>query len=453
MKRIIILTTTAALFGSCSVYKSYKTPEVQAEQIAGQAFELPDSASAIPYSDTFFTDSNLQELIHKAIQRNADLQIANLSIEQAEAMLMTSKLAYLPSFMLSPEGSVSSFDRSKAAWSYNLPVNAQWEIDLSGRLRNNKEQARSRLLQSQTYKKLVQTQLVAAVANSYYTLIMLDQQLKITEECIANQKSNLDAIIAMKEAGMQTEAAVNQATASYFNVQTSGKDLAKQIRMVENSIALLINETPAPIKRSSYLPEPLSGTALEEGISLNALANRPDVKNAEFMLRENFYGVNAAHSAFYPSITLGGLAGWTNNAGGMIANPGKLLLSAVGSIAQPLFNKGVNIANLKIAKARYEQSLLAFHQTLLNAGVEVNDALISCQNSKEKISLRQKQVEANLKALNNSSELMKYSSATYLEVLYAENTYLQSRLMQVADWFEGVQGEINLYKALGGGIE
>lgn len=171
------------------------------------------------------------------------------------------------------------------------------------------------------------------------------------------------------------------------------------------------------------------------------------------MLRENFYGVNAAHSAFYPSLTLGGMAGWTNNAGGMIANPGKLLLSAVGSIAQPLFNKGMNIANLKIAKARYEQSLLGFHQTLLNAGVEVNDALISCQNSKEKISLREKQVEANEKALNNSTELMKHSSTTYLEVLYAENAYLQSRLMQVADWFEGVQGEISLYKALGGGVE
>lgn len=452
MKRIITIATVAALFSSCSIYKNYKAPEVESNQILGSSIELPDSASAIPVWKSVFVDKNLQNLIQKALESNADLRIAQLSVEQSEAMLLTAKLAYLPSFMFNPEGNISSFDRSKASYSYNLPVNAQWEIDLFGKLRNNKEQNKAFLLQSKEYKKLIQTQLIAAVANSYYTLLMLDQQLMITNQCIENQKKNLEVIIAMKEAGMQTEAAVNQATASYYSVQTSGKDLAKQIRIIENNIALLINHAPGQIIRSNYADTPILNNTFREGISLAALSNRPDVKKAEYILRGSFYGVNAAHSAFYPSITLGGVAGWTNNAGGMIANPGKLLLSAIGSLTQPLFNKGINIANLKIAKAKYEQSMLAFHQTLLNAGVEVNDALISCQNSSDKSEIRQKQVDANEKALNNSIELMKHSSTTYLEVIYAENAYLQSKLLQVADWFEGIQGQINLYKALGGGV-
>ncbi|MGL5772587.1 MAG: TolC family protein [Bacteroidales bacterium] len=452
MKHILSIAASAFLLSSCSIYSSYKSPEI-APLAVDQSFGSgsQDTLLTAPEWNQVFTDPNLQVLLTKALTSNVDLQVAALSVEQSEALLRTAKLAYLPSFMLAPEGGVMSLDKSKAAYSYNLPVNAQWEIDLFGKLRNSKEQTRSALMQTLEYKKLLQTQVIAALANNYYTLVMLDKQLQITQECVANQKQNLDVIIAMKEAGMQTEAAVNQASANLLNVQASEKDIQKQIRLIENAISLLINEAPERIERTGFGQSGLNTIALSDEIAFVTLANRPDVRQAEYALRESFYGVNTARSAFYPSITLGGTAGWTNSAGGMISNPGQLLLSAIGSLTQPLFNKGINQANLKISKARYEQTKLQFHQALLNAGVEVNDALILCQNSRDKLEIRSRQVEANQKALDNSLELMKHSSNTYLDVLYAEITLLQSRLVQVSDWFEGVQGKITLYKALGGG--
>lgn len=452
MKHILSIAASALLLSSCSIYSSYKQTEIAPLTVDPyQDTTYRDTIRVAPQWNQVFTDVNLQALLTKALTSNIDLQIASLSIEQSEALLRTARLAYLPSFMLAPEGGVMSLDKSKASYSYNLPVNAQWEIDLFGKLRNSKEQTRSALLQTKEYKKLLQTQVIAALANNYYTLVMLDKQLQITQECVANQKQNLDVIIAMKEAGMQTEAAVNQASANLYNVQASEKDIQKQIRIIENAISLLINETPERITRTDFYQIKGIPVQLNDEVAVVSLSNRPDVRQAEYALRESFYGVNAARSAFYPSLTLGGTAGWTNSAGGFISNPGQLLLSAIGSLTQPLFNKGINQANLKISKARYEQSKLQFHQTLLSAGVEVNDALVLCQNSQSKLIIRQKQVEANQRALDNSLELMKHSSNTYLDVLYAEITLLQSRLVSVSDWFEGVQGKITLYKALGGG--
>lgn len=452
MKQILIVIFIIFILSGCSTYKTFKTPETDIGNVCGDNVDLQDPLSEeVPSRQEMFPDIFLQQLIEKGIASNTDLQIARLNIEQAAASLRASKLAYLPSFALVPEGNITKAEGEKTVYSYNLPLTTQWEIDLSGRLRNSKEQARAVMMQSNEYARMVQTQLVASIANNYYTLIMLDEQLRITRESIHNQKENLEVITAMKEAGMQTEAAVNQATADYYNIMSSEKDLEKQIQIVENSIALLINETPHAIPRSSIDINDSVTTNVAGAVSLVTLANRPDVKEAEYALRRNFYGINVARSAFYPSIVLSGSAGWTNNTG-VISNPGSMLLSAIGSLTQPLFSRGTNQANLKIAKSQYEQSLLTFEKTLLVAGSEVNNALVQCQKSAEKLELRQKQVNANESALTNSTELMKYSSTTYLEVLIAQSTLLQSRLMYVSDWYEGVQGQIDLYKALGGGI-
>lgn len=449
--KIIILATTICMISSCSLYKTFKSPDIQVDNICGENVATQDSSLNTPAAwREVFIESSLQQLIAKGIASNTDLQIARLNIEQAEAKLLSSKLAYLPSFALNLEGSVGKAG-SNSSSSYNLPLTTQWELDVFGKLRNSKEQARSSVMQSQQYAQMVQTQLVASIANTYYTLVMLDEQLKITKECIKNQKDNLDVIIAMKEAGMQTETAVNQATANYYSILSSAQDIEKQIRITENSMALLVNEPPHVIQRAVI--DNSDGILIDynKAIPLNALSNRPDVKEAEYALSLSFYGVNVARSAFYPSISLSGSVGWTNNLGA-ITNPGGLLLSAIGSLTQPLFNRGLNQANLKIAKSQYEQSMLRFEKSLLVAGNEVNDALTYCQNSALKKELRQKQVEANEMAFVNSTELMKHSSTTYLEVLIAQNSLLQSKLMQVSDWMEGVQGQINLYKALGGGV-
>ena len=450
MNRVIFIAAASMLsLGSCSLYRTFEAPAVQTENIAGDAVKLQDASAEIPSWRTLFADQHLQALIEKGLESNSDLQILRLKIEQAEAALTASKLAYLPSLAIAAEGGVSKFNGSTAQ-TYHLPLVTQWELDLFGKIRNSKEQAKSTLLQSAAYEQMVQTQLVASIANGYYTLVMLDDQIRIVRQTIANLKENLAVIIELKKAGMQSEAAVNQATANYFSVQTSEEDLQKQLKIVENSIALLINETPHAMRRSAYNECTALNVELKDKISLTALANRPDVKVAEYNLRRDFYGVNVARAAFYPSISLGGSVGWTNNVGAVV-NPGELLLSAIGSLTQPIFNKGVNRANLKIAHAQYDQSLISFEKALLVAGNEVNDALTECQSSAAKRILRKHQITANEQAVANSIELMKHSSATYLEVLFAQNALLQSQLEDVSDWFEGVRGSVNLYKSLSGG--
>ena len=453
MKRIVTIAVITLVLNSCGIYTKYSSPEeVQTENLCGAELELKDSSAVyIPSWKGMFSDPLLNALIEKGLSANADLAIARLNIEQTEAMLTSAKLSYLPSFMLSPQGSVSSFDGGKASQSYSLPLTSSWEVDVFGKLRNSKEQAKAVVEQSQEYSQMVQIQLISHIANTYYTLVMLDEQLKISEETVLNFKKSVDVTQSLKEAGMQTEAAVQQATATYYEVQLSVKELKRQIRNMENALCLLLNETPQRIERAVLKNQDLSAE-LSDGISLVALSNRPDVRHAELVLKQSFYGINSARSAFYPSLVLSGSAGWTNNVGAII-NPGQMLLSAVGSLTQPLFNAGVNQTNLKIAKSTYEQSLISFQYALLKAGNEVNDALILCQTSQEKEVLRAQQVQSLQQAVEITQELMNSGSAIYLEVLITQNTLLQARLFQVSDWFEYMQGKIDLYKALGGGVE
>ena len=213
-------------------------------------------------------------------------------------------------------------------------------------------------------------------------------------------------------------------------------DLKEQINQTQNSLSLILAEVPHDIQRGKLAGQQLPET-FATGIPLQMLSNRPDVRSAELSLAQAFYSTNAARSAFYPSITLGGSAGWTNSAGSMIVNPGKLLASVFGSLTQPLFNKGANIAQLKIAKAQQEEASLAFQQTLLAAGSEVNDALT--------------QVPSLENAARSTRLLMQHGNTTYLEVLTAQQTLLNAQLSQVANRFTEIQGVITLYQALGGG--
>lgn len=454
MKKILLIATSAIVISSCSTYSRYKSPELEIENIYGQDVMLEhDTIVTAPSWREVFVDEPLRALIDSALLENSDLQIARLNIEQSEAMLLSSKLAYVPSFAIGADGGLYKPQDIDLMKTYSVPLTMQWEIDLFGKLRNSKEQAKSSLLRSKEYSRGVQSQLISSIANSYYTLLMLDEQLAITAECVKNQKDNLEAMKAMKDAGMQTQMAVNQAEASYYGVLSSEKDLQKQIRVVENSISLLINKAPNTIARSSFMDHGSVEIVPSNTLPVSMLSSRPDVKEAEYTLRTNFYGVNVARAAFYPSINLSAGASWTNNNFGMMVNPATFLLSAVGSLAQPIFSKGLNRANLKVAKAQYEQAKLAFEKSILTAGSEVNNALIACSNSDAKVEYRQKQVEANRLAYSNSCDMMKYSSTTYLDVLVSQNMLLQSQLLQVADWFEGVQGRVNLYKALGGGVE
>ena len=371
-------------------------------------------------------------------------------VREAEALLTSSKLAYLPSVSLTPQGTIKSIEGNSPTKTYNLAASADWELDIFGRLTNAKREAKAVLEQSQAYKQAVQTQLIATIANSYYTLLMLDKQLDISRRTAEIWAENLRVMKALKKAGQTTEMAVAQIEASKLSVDASLLSLEQQITEVENSLSSLLGVVPQRIDRSTLDMQSFPDT-LSVGVPLQLLQRRPDVRQSEAALAEAFYTTNRAYSAFYPAITLSGSAGWTNAAGAIISNPGEWLFSAVGALVQPLFNRGQNIANLKVAKARQEEALLTFRQTLLNAGTEVNDALLQWQVARRRLDLDRQQIISLQSAVRSSELLMRHSSQNYLEVLTARQTLLDAELSAVSDRFEEIQGVINLYHALGGG--
>ena len=397
-----------------------------------------------------FTEPQLVSLIETALEQNADLRTANLNVVQAEAQLKAARLAFLPSLTVGAEGQLSKTKGQPTQKTYNIPVSMQWEVDLAGRLRGEKREAVATYWSTAEMERAVRLQLIATVATHYYTLAMMDEQLAVTRENISNAKQTVEVMQTLKEVGIQNEAAVSAARATWLNVAAQEKTLLQQIQTTENAIRVLVGKQLESIGRTGF------GNA---GVSMNdsatyqlaTLANRPDVKAAEYALKAQTAQVDVARAAFYPQLTISASLGWTNLVGEVV-NPGQILLSAIGSLVQPLFNKGQNRANLRMAKAQQEQALVTFNQALLVAGTELNDALTACRLSSERLALRQQEVAAAERAYEVSKDVMQNSSSTYLEVLTAQQSLLQSRLSLTTDRFDLIQGRINLFKALGGEI-
>lgn len=441
------------LLGSCGIYTRYEKQSDAPDNLFGSidsTIVATDTTcmGTLPWRE-LFADVRLQALIEEGLRNNTDLASAQLRIEEAEATLHSAKLALLPSFALSPEGSISSFDGGKATKAYSLPLTASWELDVFGKMRNAREQAKALYAQSKDYEQAVRSQLIAGIANTYYTLLMLDEQLRISQETKLSWTETVETTKALMEAGQATEAAVSQMEASVAAIDASILDLEEQINSTENSMAQLLSTTPRHIERGvldgQQMPEKLN-----IGMPIGLLANRPDVRSAERQVEQAFYGVNQARSAFYPQIVLSGSAGWTNSAGSFIQNPAKFLASAVGAITQPLFARGQLTGQLKIAKAQQEEAQLSFQQALLNAGIEVNDALTQCQVAKRKAEVYESQVASLQKAYESTRLLMEHGTTTYLEVLTAQQSLLNAQLTQTANRFSEIQSVVTLYNALGG---
>ena len=455
MRKHLYIIGVVLTCSSCGIYTNYHQQETLPDNLFGEEVSIDTTKVSLGELSwkNLFADEQLQALIEKGLQNNTDLQSARLRVKQAEATMLSAKLALLPSFALAPQGTISSFDKHEAVETYNLPLTASWQFSLfGGDVRNAKKQAQALLEQSRDYEQAVQTQLIAGIANIYYTLQMLDAQLSISEETERSWGESVKSTRALMNAGMANEAAVSQMEAAHLGVQSSILDLKEQINQVENSLSLLLAEPVHRIDRTSWRESSLiCAEQLSIGLPVQLLANRPDVRAAERALESAFYATNVARSSFYPSVTLSGSAGWTNSAGGAIVNPGKFLASAVGSLTQPLFAQGRIVGQYKIAKAQQEQASLAFQQALLNAGAEVSEALVACQTSLEKSALFDKQVLALQKAYQSTSLLMKHGNTTYLEVLTAQQSLLSAQLQQTANRFKQNQNLVNLYQALGGG--
>ena len=459
--QISVLVCSTVLLSGCRVYSNYERPErIQTEglyrdAVTGETLAATDTTSLgnMPWQQVF-VEPQLQSLISKALENNADLRTADLAIEQVKAGLRVSRLAYLPSLALGPNGAISSYDGGKATKTYSLPVQASWQIGALGSLRNAKKQAEMTLLQTKAARQAAQTSIIAAVANLYYTLQMLDEQLRTSEETCVLWDKNVIAMEAMwKVGGLTNSAAVAQAKANLLQLRGNVATIKESIASAENALCVLLHEPPHAIERGAFRGSSLPAT-LSVGVPLQLLSGRPDVRQAEYNLAAAFYATNEARANFYPSLTISGSAGWTNSAGGYVVNPAKVLASAMASLTMPLFANGQLTANLKIKKANQEAACLAFEKQLLTAGQEVSDALSAYQTANEREELAQQQVEQLQLAVESTNALFTHGNSTsYIETLTAQQTLLSAQLSLISNRFDKVQAVVSLYQALGGGRE
>ena len=453
MKKILILTAVATLLGSCGLYGKYKPQETVPANLYGEEVVITDSTSLADLSwREMFTDAKLQALIDTALVRNVDLKTIRLNVEKAEAAMIPAKLAYLPSIGLAPQGGFNyvGMNGGVTTKTYTAPASASWELDFFGKLTNTKRKAKATLEQTRDSEQAAKTKLIAGVATTYYSLLMLDEQLKIAQATEKNWEETVKTARAMKKAGMMNEAGLAQTEATYYNISTTVLTLKESVNEAQNALCLLLAKTPQYIERGS-LSEAVLPENISVGVPVSILSRRPDVRAAEHELEGAFYDTNKARASFYPQISLSGTAGWTNSIGGAIINPGEFVGSAILSLVQPIFNKGALIANLKVMKANQEIALLNFKKAILKAGNEVNLALDKYQTAKAKSDFYAKQVSTLEVAANSTKLLMKYGNTTYLEVLTAQTTLLNAQLNQVSNKFVEIQSMIELYRALGGG--
>lgn len=454
MKKIIYITLCAFVLSSCNIYRQYERPEVDVQD----SYRLPDSSSVtdtvsiadLSWTD-IYTDPNLQTLINYGLENNTDLLVAMERVKEAQAALKSAKLSFLPSVSLNPQGGLS-YTGGATSWSYDASVAASWEIDLFGKLLNNKRKAQVVLLQNEEYKQAVRTQLIATIADFYFNLLALDKQLNIYTMTEKSWAVSVETIKAMKEGGMTNEAAVVQYEAYHASIAAAIPDIKAAIMKQENALSALLGNYPDVIARGN-IDEQKIDFDIQAGVPLQLLSNRPDVKSAEYKLASMYYSTNEARSAFYPNIVIGGTAGWTNVIGGTIVNPGQFLASALASLTQPIFYRGANKARLEIAKAQEEEARLQFRQSLLNASMEVSNALITYDAELQKEVERERQIEALYKAVEYTNELLKLGTSTYLEVLDAQQSLLNALLSKTDDQLNKLNAVTSLYHALGGGRE
>ena len=458
MKKLLTIMSATLLLSSCGLYNKYERPDVNITGLVRDTASVSDTLAVrdtanfgnLPWREVF-TDPQLQALIEQGLENNVDLLNAALNVKMVEAQLTAAKLAFVPSFTFSPQGTLSSWDGSKTTKTYSLPVQASWSLDLFGNLLSQKRSAQTALLATKDYQLVVKTQVIANIANMYYTLLMLDRQLEIVNEMSGVTKETWDMMKGLKElsAGYNSTS-VSSAEANYYSVLAQAADLKRQIRETENSLSLMLGQSAQAIKRGRLEDQNLP-SKFSTGIPLQMLNNRPDVHYAEMSLAQCFYNVQTARSSFYPSITISGSGAFTNSSGAGIVNPGKWLLSAVGSLVQPLFMNGQLIAGLKVAKAEQEQAYNTWQNAVLQAGNEVSNALVLYNTSDERSRLEQKQVAALRRAVEDTKMLYHDRSSNYLEVITAETNLLNAELTKVADDFYKMQAVVNLYQALGGG--
>ena len=460
MKKIMILMSAALLLSSCGLYNKYERPEVNTSGLVRDPFSATDTLAVqdtasfgnLPWRQVF-TDPQLQALIEQGLQKNANLQNAALTVEMYETMLKAAKLAFLPAVQFGTTNGMGTIttlytDPSVTTKAYTLPVTASWTLDLFGNILSQKRSTQMKLLGMKDYQMAVRAQLISGIANSYYTLLMLDKQLEIVTEMEQMSKETWEMMKLQHELGRVRSTGVQSAEAAYLSMQTRANDFQRQIRATENALCLLIGQAGQQIPRST-LDQQVLPAEFATGVGIQLLQNRPDVHNAEMNLAACFHDVQTARSQFYPTISIGATGAFTNSSGAF--NPGKWLTTLFGNLTQPIFARGALVANLKASKIQYEQAFNNWQNAILSAGNEVSNALVSYNSYDANSKIEEQRIEVLAKSVEDTKALYRSSSSSYLEVLTAETNLLNAQLSKVTDDFYKMQAVVSLYQALGGG--
>ena len=463
MKKYMILAVAGLLMSSCGVYNKYERPEVDTKGLIRDAVSDVDTLFVAP-EDTasfgnlpwraVFTDPQLQALIEQGLEKNANLQNAVLTVQMYETMLKAAKLAFLPAITFggaqAQMGSINTVytDPSVTTKSYQFPLTASWTLDLFGNILSQKRSTQMKLLGFKDYQMAVRAQVIGGIANSYYTLLMLDEQLRIVTDMSKMAKETWNIMKMQHQLGRMRSTSVQSAEAAYLSTQTQANDFRRQIRATENALSLLIGQAGQQIPRSTLAEQSLP-TEFATGVGVQLLQNRPDVHNAEMQLAACFHDVQTARSQFYPSITIGATGAFSNMSGSM--NPGKWLLNLFGSLTQPIFARGALIANLKVSKLQYEQAFNNWQNAILSAGNEVSNALVNYNGYDANSQLESQRVKVLSKNVEDTRALYVSSGSSYLEVITAQTQLLSAQLNKVSADFNKMQTVVSLYTALGGG--
>ena len=444
-KHILIVLAGLLLLSGCNLYKKYdsKTNTVQGD-LMGDVMNPQDTLSIgdMSWRDVF-KDPLLQRLIDQALANNTDVRTTQLTIEQAQNNVMAAKWGYAPTFSFVPNASYSNYGGA-GGFSVQVPVRASWQLGIFGQNRSKIRSAKAKLAYDEDYLQAVQVDLAANVANLYYSLVMLDRQLEISEATEKLYEESYNTTEALFQAGIYNSPAVYEMQASLEALRADIVTLRYNIATTEASLCQLLVEPPHHIERSSFdqfeMPE-----LIHIGLPIRLLDARPDVRMAERNMEIAYYSTQQARQSFYPSLSLDGLFGLAGTFSAL-----DLIGQAVGSLTQPILHGGQLTAQLRNAKAEQEKARLEFVQTLYDAGSEVYQYKKAIETAEEKTGHIDIRVNALQEAFSATTELMNHGSTTYLEVLTAQESLLSAQLAQVENRYELVQALINLYTALGG---
>ena len=452
---ILAVAVSASALTGCGIYQKYDPEKINSRLVSEYAEALKQEEDAGSFGnlawEKVFTDPMLADLINQALANNKDLRNAKLNVDIAHAQLKGAKLSYLPSVTFQPNGAGASYAGNDMNWTYQLPLAVNWEIDVFGKILNSKRGAQMAEMQTRAYEQAVRSQIIAGVAQCYYSIAALESQLKLSQETATLWKESVNVMKNLKEAGRLREDAVVQSLAQYYSIEAAITDIELSLHEANNTLSLLLNVMPqkwtiSP-EASLNVPE-MRRTA----IPMAELAARPDVRAAEMGLAVAYYTTASARAAFYPSLNITANGGFTNLLGSFIQNPGDWFVQLAGSLTAPLFARGQNIARLEASKAQQQQALNNFEYTLMSAAADVSDALTAYEKSVEKQQWLTLQVENLVKSVDITNELLLFDgSTTYLEVLTAQKNLLPAQTAQITTNLTAARAVINLYQNLGGG--